>query len=47
MSALTGKLMRIELNAFHYTLLGCSFVLFGIVIVTLKVFKEEEDGEGA
>jgi inner membrane protein involved in colicin E2 resistance len=40
-SALTGKLMRSELNAFQYVLLGCSLILFGVVIITVKAFKEE------
>ena len=40
-SALTGKLMKSDLNSFHYSLLACSLFLFIVVIVTIRAFKEE------
>lgn len=43
-SALTGKLMKTELNSFQYSLLGCSVVLFAVVIFTIKFLKEEGKG---
>jgi hypothetical protein len=41
-SALTGKLMKTDLNAFHYSLLGCSVILFIVVVVIIRAFKEEQ-----
>jgi hypothetical protein len=44
-SALAGNLVKAELNAFRFSLLGCSILLFVVVTATLRAFKEEQADE--
>jgi fucose permease len=41
-SAFTGELMKIDLNAYQYSLFGWSILLFGIVAVVMRMVGEEQ-----
>ena len=42
LSAITGVLMKIDLKSYQYSLLGWSVMLFGLLVLVMKVLRDEE-----
>jgi MFS family permease len=40
--SLTGELMKMDLNAYQYSLFGWNIILFGVVMMVMKILEEEQ-----